>query len=325
MRAIVQTRSGGPDTLRLAELERPILQEGQLLVKVCAASINRADIVQREGHYPAPPGASPILGLDIAGWVEDVRGLSRFRIGDPVFGLVPGGGYAEFAVLDSAVAIPKPDYLSWVEAASLPEAWMASWLMLIELGRLKEGETALIHAGASGVGTAAIQLVRLWGGRALASVGSQQKVAFCQDLGAECAYLRQDHPNFSELVRHYGGADLVLDPVGGSYLAENLRCLKLDGRLILIGIMGGKNTDISLGSVLMKRLSLFGCTLRNQPLAVKTKLANALETHILPAIKAGMVRTVVDSVFPLEHVAAAHSYLETNGSLGKVVLSTGEC
>ncbi|GGY25368.1 NAD(P)H-quinone oxidoreductase [Paludibacterium paludis] len=321
MKAVVQREAGGSETLRLARIDKPILQDGQLLVRVMAAGVNRADIVQREGRYPAPPGASAILGLEVAGVVEEVRGMSRFQPGDAVFGLVPGGGYAEYAVLDDELAIPKPDSLSWTEAASLPEAWMTAWFNIVEVGAFREGERVLIHAGASGVGAAAIQLVRLLGGESLVSVGSSVKLDFCRSLGASQGWLRQDQPVFAELVRQWGGADLVLDPVGGARLSENLRAMNMDGRLVLIGLMGGAESAIPLGLVLMKRLTVRGSTLRNQPLNVRGRLALALEEHVLPAIAAGSVEVTVDSVFPIEAVADAHDWMECNNNLGKVVLS----
>ncbi|WP_028535143.1 NAD(P)H-quinone oxidoreductase [Paludibacterium yongneupense] len=321
MKAVVQSKSGGVDTLRVDDIEKPIPHDGQLLVRVCAAGINRADIVQREGRYPAPPGASPILGLEVAGVIEEVCGHSRFRVGDAVLGLVPGGAYAEYVVLDSALAIAKPEAMSWIVAASLPEAWMTAWFNLVEIGAVREGENVLIHAGASGVGVAAIQLARVLGARAFASAGSSDKLDFCRELGALQVYDRNEQPEFSTLMRQWGGVDLILDPIAGKYLGENLASLNVDGRLIFIGIMGGAVASVNLGLVLAKRLSLRGSTLRNQPLEVKTRLASALEHNVLPALHDGIVSAPVDSVFPLERVDEAHAYIEANRNFGKVVLS----
>jgi NADPH2:quinone reductase len=320
MRAVVQASAGGVDTLCLDEIEKPIPQDGQLLVRVRAVGVNRADIVQREGYYPAPPGASPILGLEIAGEVEDVRGASRFKPGDAVMGLLSGGGYAEYAVLESQLAIPKPKFLDWAQAASLPEAWMTAWFNLVELGHLVEGQTALIHAGASGVGAAAIQLARLLGVRAFASVGSVDKMEFCRQLGAEQVYNWRELSAFSPIVRQWGGADLILDPVGGPYLAENIASLNAEGVLICIGVMGGAQSALNLAHVLMKRLTVRGSTLRTQPLDVKGRLAHAIEEHILPAIDAGVLKLTIDSVFALEDVREAHQYMESNRNLGKIVM-----
>lgn len=321
MQAVIQARPGGRETLELGIVEKPVIRDGQLLVRVLAAGLNRADIVQREGHYPPPPGASPILGLEVAGVVEAVRGPSRFQPGDAVFGLVEGGGYAEYVALDSELAIPKPDGMSWVEAASLPEAWMTAWLNLVEVGRLAEGQALLVHAGASGVGAAAIQLGQLLGARVWATAGSEEKLTYCRSLGAVEAFNAREEPDFGSRVKVLGGSDVILDPVGGSYLEQNLACLNLDGRLVLIGIMGGGRSEINLGRLLVKRQSLIGSTLRSQPKAVKARLVRALETEILPALQQGAVRLTLDSTYPFAAVAQAHEAMEENRNLGKIVLT----
>lgn len=321
MQAVMQKAPGGAETLYLDVVEKPVLNEGQLLVRVIASGINRADIMQREGKYPPPPGAPEILGLEVAGIVEDVKGPSRFRPGDEVFGLVAGGGYAEYAVLDSVLAIPKPDSLSWVEAASLPEAWMTAWFNLVEMGRLQRGETILIHAGASGVGAAATQLAGLLGATSIVSAGSEEKLAFCQQMGADHVFNYKQHQAFSTVVKEWGGADVILDPVAASYLAENIASLKRDGRLVVIGLMGGTQAQLNMGQVLVKRLSLIGSTLRGQPLEVKARLAQALEQTVLPAILSGLLRVTLDSTYPMSMVEEAHQYIEANQNLGKVVLT----
>lgn len=321
MTAVVQPSAGGTDTLHLGKVDRPVPQPGQLLVRVRAAGVNRADIVQREGHYPPPPGASCLLGLEIAGEVVSLGGKSQFKKGDAVLGLVAGGGYAEYVLLDEALAVAKPDSMEWVEAASLPEAWMTAWFNLIEIGGLQTGERVLIHAGASGVGAASIQLASLMGAAVFASAGSEDKLTFCRQMGAECLYNWRELNGFSQEVRQWGGADLILDPVGGSYLAENIACMNTDGRLLLIGVMGGTVSSINLAQILIKRLTLRGSTLRNQPLAVKAGLAAALSTRVLPAMVAGQLSITVDAVFPLSQVCEAHKHMEGNRNLGKVVLS----
>lgn len=321
MQAVMQSRPGGRETLELGIVEKPVIGDGQLLVRVMAAGVNRADVVQREGQYPPPPGASAILGLEVAGVVESVCGPSRFQPGDAVFGLVEGGGYAEYAVLDSELAIPKPDSMSWVEAASLPEAWMTAWLNLVEVGKLAEGQALLVHAGASGVGAAAIQLARLLGARVWATAGSEEKLEYCYNLGADEAFNARQEVDFGSKVKGWGGADMILDPVGGAYLEQNLSCLNLDGRLVLIGIMGGGRSEINLGRLLVKRQSLIGSTLRSQPKAVKARLARALEAEILPALRQGVVRLTLDSTYPLAAVAEAHEAMEGNRNLGKIVLT----
>lgn len=321
MQAILQSAPGGADTLYLGETDRPQRQAGQLLVQVMAAGVNRADIVQRSGHYPPPPGASIILGLEVAGVVIEADGSSRFKEGDAVFGLIAGGGYAEYAVLDEALAIAKPDAMSWVEAASLPEVWMTAWLNLVQVGQLQAGQNVLIHAGASGVGATAIQLARWLGAHPFASAGSADKLAFCRQLGAEQVFNYKELPAFSATIKAWGGVEMILDPVGASYLAENMASLKQDGRLVNIGLMGGSKTELNLGLLLVKRLSLIGSTLRSQPLAAKARLAQALEREVLPALLAGQLQQTLDSSYPWQQAADAHAHMEANANLGKVVLT----
>ncbi len=317
---VTQAAPGGAETLEITFAEKPQPAPGQLRVRVLAAGINRADIVQRQGHYPPPKGASPVLGLEIAGMVDAVNGPSRFQEGDAVFGLVAGGGYAEYALLDSSVALPKPDLMSWAEAASLPEAWMTAWFNLVDIAALQPGETVLIHAGASGVGAAAIQLASLLGARVVASAGSEEKRQFCRSLGAD-EVIDSRQSGFAANLKAQGGVDVVLDPVGAALFDDNIAVLKPDGRLVVIGIMGGSSATLNLGLLLVKRLRLLGSTLRSQPEAVKARLAAALEAEVLPALADGRARVTLDSVYPLAAVADAHRYVEDNRNLGKVVLS----
>ena len=320
MQAVVQMAPGGVETLRLDVVEKPEPAPGQLRVRVLAAGLNRADIVQREGHYPPPKGASPILGLEVAGVVDAVNGPSRFQEGDAVFGLVAGGGYAEYALLDSSAAIPKPDMMSWAEAASLPEAWMTAWHNLVDVAGLKPGETVLIHAGASGVGAAAIQLAAMLGCRVIASASSEDKREYCRRLGAD-ETINSRSSGFAASLKAQGGVDVVLDPVGASLFNDNIAALKQDGRLVLIGVMGGARTDLNLGLLLVKRLRVIGSTLRSQPEEVKARLATALEQEVLPALQDGRAQLTLDSVYPLAAVQDAHAYMEANRNLGKIVLS----
>ena len=320
MQAVVQMAPGGVDTLRLDVVEKPEPAPGQLRVRVLAAGLNRADIVQREGHYPPPKGASPVLGLEVAGVVDAVNGQSRFQEGDAVFGLIAGGGYAEYALLDSSAAIPKPDMMSWAEAASLPEAWMTAWHNLVDVAGLKPGETVLIHAGASGVGAAAIQLAAMLGCRVIASASSEDKREYCRRLGAD-ETIDSRSSGFAANLKVQGGVDVVLDPVGASLFNDNIAALKQDGRLVLIGVMGGARTDLNLGLLLVKRLRVIGSTLRSQPEEVKARLAIALEQEVLPALQDGRAQLTLDSVYPLAAVQDAHAYMEANRNLGKIVLS----
>ena len=320
MQLVTQHAPGGADTLEITFAEKPQPAPGQLRVRVLAAGINRADIVQREGHYPPPKGASPVLGLEIAGIVDAVNGPSRFQEGDAVFGLLSGGGYAEYALIDSSAALPKPDLMSWAEAASLPEAWMTAWFNLVDIAAVQPGETVLIHAAASGVGAAAIQLASLLGARVIASAGSDDKRAYCRSLGAEVV-IDSRQPGFAANLKAQGGVDVVLDPVGAALFDDNIAVLKPDGRLVVIGIMGGSSATLNLGLLLVKRLRLLGSTLRSQPEAVKARLTAALEAEVLPALADGRARITLDSVYPLAAVADAHRYVEDNRNLGKVVLS----
>ena len=320
MQAVVQMAPGGVDTLRLDVVEKPEPAPGQLRVRVLAAGLNRADIVQREGHYPPPKGASPVLGLEVAGVVDAVNGQSRFQEGDAVFGLIAGGGYAEYALLDSSAAIPKPDMMSWAEAASLPEAWMTAWHNLVDVAGLKPGETVLIHAGASGVGAAAIQLAAMLGCRVIASASSEDKREYCRRLGAD-ETIDSRSSGFAASLKAQGGVDVVLDPVGASLFNDNIAALKQDGRLVLIGVMGGARADLNLGLLLVKRLRVIGSTLRSQPEEVKARLATALEQEVLPALQDGRAQLTLDSVYPLAAVQDAHAYMEANRNLGKIVLS----
>lgn len=321
MQAILQTAVGQADTLILGDAPPPQLALGELLIRVEAAGVNRADIVQREGRYPAPAGASPILGLEIAGVVVEVgEGVTDFQIGDPVLGLVAGGGYAEYAVLDAGCAIHRPAWLSPQDAAGLPEVWMTAWLNLVVVAGLRAGEQVLIHAGASGVGAAATQLAHQLNASVITTVGSDAKAAFSRELGAKLA-LNYRQTAFATAVKSLGGVDVILDCIGGEYLAGNIASLRMDGRLVLIGLMGGAKTDIDLAQVLIKRIRLQGSTLRAQPIEVKRQLTQALATKVLPWLARGDVKLTTDKVFALADVAAAHRYLEANQNLGKVVLT----
>ncbi|MBE9610140.1 NAD(P)H-quinone oxidoreductase [Chitinilyticum piscinae] len=307
-----------PD-LQLSAQPVPMPAAGQLLVRVRAAGINRADLAQAAGKYPPPAGESAILGLEIAGEViaigPEVKG---FAPGARVFGLVAGGGYAECCLLDAALARPLPEWLDWAAAASLPEAWLTAWLNLIEIGRIQPGMRALIHAGASGVGAAAIQLAKARGAW-VATTASAGKLDWCRGLGADLAldYARDD---FAAEIRAAGGADLILDGVGGDYLVANQRCLNPDGQLILIGLLRGTLAELNLGLMLVKRQRLQGSTLRSLPLEQKARLSADLYADLLPGLEQGRYRLTLDKIFALTEVAEAHRYIAANQNLGKVVL-----
>lgn len=298
----------------------------QLLVKVAAAGVNRADLVQASGKYPPPPGESEILGLEIAGEVVALgEGVSEFAIGDKVFGLVAGGAYAEYCLLDQSLTCLQGNTLNAADAASLPEAWMTAWLNLIEIGQLQlngnsAGRRVLIHAGASGVGAAAIQLAKACGAWVAVTTSSPEKQAFCRALGADLVidYRAQD---FATEVKAAGGADLILDTVGASYLASNQRCLNLDGQMIVIGLLGGAEAQLNVGLLLVKRQRIIGSTLRSLPIARKAALTEALRSQVLPRIECGEFKVSLDRCFALGEAAAAHDYLASNRNLGKVVLT----
>lgn len=321
MKAVVQSCLGAADTLSLGDMPIPEPGPGQLRLRVRAAGVNRADVMQREGHYPPPPGASAILGLEVAGEIDAIgAGVTGFVPGERIAALVSGGGYAEFALVSASLAMRLPAGMGFVEAASLPEAWMTAWLNLRELGDLHVGQRVLIHAGASGVGAAAIQLARLSGATVLTTAGSDEKCAFCESLGASLA-INYRTTDVAGAVRAAGKVDLILDPVGGATLGPNLACLNQDGKLVLIAFMAGRSTELDLGQLLMKRLTVIGSTLRNRDPVTKARLAARVQDTVIPAIVAGDVRATVDRTFPLAEVAAAHRYLESNQNRGKVVLT----
>jgi putative PIG3 family NAD(P)H quinone oxidoreductase len=321
MKAILFDQPGDPDVLRYGDAPDPRPAEGELLVRVHATAVNRADLMQRRGGYAPPPGASLILGLELAG--EVVTPAGEWRAGDRVMAVVTGGGYAELAAVPVGMALRIPERFSYEEAAAIPEAFLTAFLNLFTLGRLQAGETVLIHAGASGVGTAAIQLARAAGARVLATAGSDEKLALCRELGAEVA-INYKQAAFQEQLSEVtggNGADLVLDFVGAPYWNANMAALALGGRLMLIGFLGGSAGQIDLGSIMGKSLTVAATTLRRTPLPRKVALTQAVAEFALPRFERGELRPVIDRVYPLDQAAEAHRALETNSNAGKVVLS----
>jgi len=293
----------------------------ELLVRVHATAVNRADLLQRRGGYAPPPGASPILGLELAG--EVVQPAGEWRTGDRVMAVVTGGGYAELAAVPAGMAMRIPERFSYQEAAAIPEAFLTAYLNLFTLGRLQAGEVALIHAGASGVGTAAIQLVCVAGARAIATAGSDEKLALCRELGAEPAINYKSEP-FADRVRAATdgrGADVVLDFVGAPYWDSNMAALALGGRLMLIGFLGGSRGQLDLGALMGKSLIVSGTTLRRTALPQKLALTQAFSEFALPRFARGELRPVIDRVMSLAQAVEAHRVLEANTNAGKVVLS----
>jgi putative PIG3 family NAD(P)H quinone oxidoreductase len=315
MKAILVPAPGGPEALVLGEAPEPVLREGEVLVRVRATAVNRADLLQAAGKYPPPPGESELLGLEAAGVVEGT--------GERVFFLLPGGGYAEKVAVPRSMLMPIPDRLSFEEAAAVPEAWFTAYLNLFREGALAAGEVVLIHAAGSGVGTAAIQLAKQAGARVAATVRSAAKAGALEALGADLV-VDTTARDFAEAVEErFGKASvgLVLDPVGGVTLAGNVRLLARGGRLVLIATMGGGAAELDLRAVLTKRLRIVGSTLRARPLAEKADLTAAFVRDVLPGFADGRFRPLVDSVFPIERAADAHRRMASNANVGKIVLT----
>ena len=323
MRAITIAAPGGPDVLKLSAVPDPIPSPEQILVRVRATALNRADTLQRQGQYPPPPGESDILGLELAGEVEAVgSAVTTIAVGERVFGLVGGGGYAEKAVIDARMAMPIPEGWSFVQAAAVPEVYFTAQETIFTLAGLKRGETVLIHAGASGVGTAGIQMARETGATVLVTAGSAEKIQRCMDLGATagCNYKEQD---FAEWVQHTTsgkGVDVIEDFIGAAYWDKNLKSLTLGGRLVLVGVMGGVKVETNLGLILRKRLQVFGSVLRTRTLADKIDITRRFQANWLPLLTAGKIKPIIDCRFPLERAAKAHQYMEDNKNFGKIIL-----
>lgn len=323
MKAILVKEPGGPEQLMLGEYEQPLPMPYQLLVRVHATALNRADTLQRQGKYPAPKGASPLLGLEIAGEVVEAGGsCTRFRKGDKVFGLLPGGGYAEFAVIDEAMAMPVPDNLTMEQAAAIPEVFLTAYQALAWLGKLKAGERALIHAGASGVGTAAIQLARQMKAEVLVTA-SEYKLHACKELGAHKTINYQEVAFEDEVLAYTNGegVDVIVDFIAGPYFKQNIECLRLDGRLVILASLGGgKVSEFDLRKILVKRLQVIGSTLRSRSKDYQEKLTHDMVSFAMPYFKTGAIKPVIDSVYDWQDVAEAHRYMEQNRNIGKIVL-----
>ncbi len=324
MRAIVATRPGGPEVLELQARPRPNPSAGEILVKVEAAGVNRPDVLQRQGRYQPPPGASAGLGLVVAGVVIALgRGASRHALGARVAALVPGGGYAAYCVAHESNALPIPPGLSAGEAAAIPETYFTVWTNVFERGALKAGETLLVHGGSSGIGTTAIQLAKAFGARVVATAGSDEKVRACVALGADLAinYRTEDFVLATLAATDGKGADVILDMVGGDYVARNHAAAALDGRIVQIAFLRGQKAEIDLHVVMAKRLYHTGSTLRPRSAAEKAVIAEALHAKVWPLLAKGRCKPVVDSVFPLTEAAAAHRRIENPAHVGKIVLT----
>ena len=323
MTAIGIKAAGGPDMLVPEERPVPAPREGEILVKAAAAGVNRPDVMQRMGLYPPPPGAPDIPGLEIAGDVVALGpGVRRWKIGDRVMALVVGGGYAEYCVAHEGHALPVAG-LSMVEAAAIPETFFTVWHNTFERGGLKSGETLLIHGGSSGIGTAAIQLAISFGARVITTAGSEEKCAACRKLGADVAinYKTEDFVAATKAATDDKGAELIVDMVGGDYIARNYEAAAVEGRIVQIAFQGSPKATVDFRRIMLKRLHHTGSTLRSRSVADKAAIARAVEDNVLPLITAGKVKPVIYKTFPLTAAAAAHALMETSAHIGKIVLT----
>ena len=324
MRVVEVTEAGPPENLSMGQRAVPLPSAAAVLVKVTAAGVNRADIMQRYGNYPPPPGASDILGLEVSGTVAALgNGVSGWNVGDPVCGLVTGGGYAEYCVVPAPQCLPLPSTVDLVDGAALAEACLTVWTNVFERGGLREGDSFLVHGGSSGIGTTAIQLARLSGARVFATAGSAEKCQACEKLGAERAINYHDE-DFTEVVRTATsgrGVDVILDMVGGTYLERNLDTLATEGRLVLIGLMRGATSEVNLAKLMSRRLTLTGSTLRARSVGQKGAVVDAVRERVWPWVEDGQFSPVIHSRFPLDQVAEAHRLMESSGHIGKILLT----
>jgi putative PIG3 family NAD(P)H quinone oxidoreductase len=324
MRAIEIAQPGGPEVLRLAQRPVPVPGPAEVLVRVAAAGVNRPDLMQRQGRYPPPPGASDIPGLELAGTLESLgEAADGWAVGDAVCALVSGGGYAEYCSVPAVQCLPIPKGLDAVQAAALPETFFTVWANVFERGRLRAGEALLVHGGTSGIGTTAIQLARAFGARVLATAGSPEKCAACRALGAERAidYRREDFVDAVRQATGGRGVDVVLDMVGGAYIPRDLEALAPEGRLVFIAFLGGPKAEVNFLPLLQRQLTITGSLLRPRAVEEKGRLARALREKVWPLLESGRVRPVIDSTFPLERAEAAHRRMESGGHIGKIVLT----
>jgi NADPH:quinone reductase len=323
MTAIDPETPGGPEVLQPVERPLPRPGQGEVLIRVAAAGVNRPDILQRRGMYPPPPGAPSIPGLEIAGEVVAVgEGVNRDRVSEKVCALVAGGGYAEFCVAPYAQCLPVPPILSMVEAAAMPETLFTVWTNVFERAFAVEGETILVHGGTSGIGTMAIALGKLFGLHLIVTAGSDEKCARARELGADHAinYAAQDFVAEVQSATGGKGVNIVLDMVGGDYVPRNMACLADDGRHVTIAVQRGVSAEVNLAAIMMRRLTLTGSTLRARPVAFKAMVADEIHRNVWPLVSAGRLKPVIDAVFPLAEAASAHARMEAGDHVGKIVL-----
>ncbi|MGX0901747.1 NADPH2:quinone reductase [Roseovarius sp. MBR-79] len=320
MQAVEITQPGGPEVLTPTTRPRPVARAGEVVIRLAYAGVNRPDALQRAGLYAPPPGASDLPGLEGAGEIVALgAGVSGWQVGDRVCALLPGGGYAEYVATPAAHCLPVPAGMGLREAACLPETFFTVWSNVFQRGALRGGERFLVHGGSSGIGTTAIQLAHAFGARVFTTAGSAEKCRVCMGLGAERA-INYREADFVEVLRAEGGADLILDMVGGDYLPRNVRALADDGRLVQIAFLQGPKVELNFAQVMMRRLTITGSTLRPQSDLAKARIADGLRAQVWPLIEAGRVAPVMDSEYPLAEAAAAHARMETSAHIGKIVL-----
>ncbi len=328
MRQIVFEGAGGPEVIRLAEADTPRAGAGRVLVEVAAFGINRPDCIQRQGLYPPPPGESAVPGLEIAGRIVELgEGVAGLKVGDEICALVGSGGYAEYALADAALCLPRPKPLSMIEAAGVPETYFTVFDNVFTRGALKAGETLLVHGGSSGIGSTAIQLAKKFGATVIATAGSPDKCAFCRTIGADHAidYRAQDFVAEVLSITGKRGVDVILDMVGGPYIPKNIAILALEGRLVQIAFLQGPMVEkLNWTPVMVKRLTLTGSTLRPRTLAQKAEVAAALRARVWPLLDDGAVKPLVHATFPMEQTRAAHELMESSAHLGKIIVTTGK-
>ncbi len=323
MRAITISKPGGPDVLKPVTLPVPAPGQGEVLIKVAAAGVNRPDVMQRQGFYPPPPGAPDTPGLEVAGTIVQLGPESApWSVGDKVCALVAGGGYAEYCVAPAVQCLPVPIGMDMLSAAALPETFFTVWTNLFDRGQLRLGDTVLVHGGSSGIGTTAIQIAKAFGARVFATAGSAEKCAACVELGADRA-INYKTEDFAAVVLELTsgiGADIILDMVGGDYVMRNISCMAVAGRHVSIAFLQGSKVTLNLLPVLQKRLILTGSPLRTRSIAEKGLIATALLENVWPLLAAGRIRPVIDSSYPLEKAAGAHARMESSQHIGKIVL-----
>jgi NADPH2:quinone reductase len=324
MKAVAIDGAGGPEVLKIVDVAVPEAKIGEVLIKVAAAGVNRPDVLQRQGNYPAPKGHSELPGLEVSGTIAALgEGAMRFAVGDPVMALVAGGGYAEYAAVSELACIRKPDSLSFIEAAAIPETFFTVWHNVFERGRLQSGEKFLVHGGSGGIGVTAVQLAKAFGATVFTTVGSEEKCEAARGLGADVAinYRTQDFAQVIKSETAGKGVNVILDMVGGDYIEKNIRSLADDGRLVNIAFQSGSTATIDFMRVMLKRLTITGSTLRIRSPEVKGEIARAIEEKVIPLIVAGKIKIPIDGNYPLANAADAHTRIDCGAHIGKIVLT----